>query len=175
MRILRYHAIVATVATVCLVASMAAHALREDRGQPIRISANTVTVDQKAGVTRYQGDVVMQQGSMRIAADRVVIRYSKSEMESLSAFGNPLTFRQRPDNQEQEIKGSAARLQYSAADQVLHLYDSVTLHQGDDVLHSAVLHYDLGNNRLQAEGDPQRRVYSVIQPRKPAAGAQGRP
>lgn len=170
MRILRYLAVI-----VGLAAGMDAHALREDRSQPIRISANTVTVDQKAGVTRYQGDVVMQQGTLRIAADRVVVRYEQGEIQSLSAFGKPVTFRQRPDNEEQEIKGTAARLQYSAADQVLHLYDSVALHQGDDVLHSAVLHYDIGNNRLQAESSQQDRVYSVIQPRKPAAGAQGRP
>ncbi len=168
MQILRYLAIV-----VGLLAAMDAHALREDRSKPIRISANTVTVDQKAGVTRYQGGVVMQQGSLRIAADRVVIRYEQGEIETLSAFGNPVTFRQRDDKQ-QEIKGSAARLQYSAADRILHLYERVALQQGDDVLHSPVLHYDLANNRLEAEGDPKSRVYSVIQPRKPAA-AQGRP
>lgn len=167
MRILRYLAII-----LGLAAGMEAHALREDSNQPIRISANRVTVDQKAGVTRYQGDVVMHQGSLRIAADRVVIRYEQGEIQSLSAFGNPVTFRQRPDNEETEIKGTAARLQYSAADQILHLYDSVALHRGDDILHSAVLHYDLGNSRLQAEGGQQERVYSVIQPRKPA---QGRP
>lgn len=172
MRTLRYLAII-----VGLVAATDAHALREDRDQPIHISANTVTVDQKTGVTRYQGSVVMRQGSLRIAADRVVIRYQQGEIESLSAFGNPVTFRQRPDEGEQEIKGSAARLQYSATDRILHLYDRVALHQGEDVLHSATLHYDLGNNRLQAESDPQNRVYSVIQPQKssPSPAAQGRP
>lgn len=166
---LRYLAIVAIIATTGLAAAMDAHALREDRNQPIRISANAVTVDQKTGVTRYQGDVVIQQGSLHIAADRVVIRQGKGEIESLSAFGNPVTFRQRPDGEAQEIKGSAARLQYSAGDQILHLYDDVALQRGDDVLHSATLHYDLDNDRLQAESDPNTRVYTVIQPRKPSA------
>jgi lipopolysaccharide export system protein LptA len=167
MPILRYLALV-----LGLAAAMDVQALREDRNQPIRISAKTVTVDQKAGITRYQGDVVMHQGSLRINADRVVIRYEQGEIQSLSASGNPVSFRQRPDNEDQDIKATAARLQYSASDQTLHLYDSVALHRGDDILHSAVLHYDLGNSRLQAEGDPQDRVYSIIQPRKPA---QGRP
>lgn len=164
MSILRHLAVV-----LGLLAALEAHALPDDREQPIRISADTVTVDQKTGVTRYQGDVVMLQGGLRIAADRVVVRYQQGEIQSLSAFGNPVTLRQRAQDGVPEMKASAARLQYSAADRVLHLYDQVALQQGDDVLHSAALHYDLGTNRLQAEGDPQNRVYSVIQPGKPAA------
>ena len=167
MRILRCLAIV-----IGLAATVNAHALSDDRGQPIRISADTVTVDQKTGVTRYQGGVVMRQGGLRIDADRVVVRYERGEIQMLSAFGKPVTFRQRTEDGQGEIKGSAERLQYSAADRVLHLYDQVALHQGDDVLHSAALHYDLGSERLQAEGDPNSRVYSVIQPSTPA---QGRP
>jgi len=42
----------------------------DDRSQPIQLEASRGQLDQKTGISVYEGNVVITQGSMRLAADR---------------------------------------------------------------------------------------------------------
>jgi lipopolysaccharide export system protein LptA len=151
-----------------LLGTSAAQALPDDRAQPIHISAKTVDVNQKTGVSSYRGDVVLTQGSLRIEADRIVVQYRGGKVQMVSAFGTPVTFRERPEKQQPEIIGSAARLEYHADQNRIDLYDGVAVRQGEDVLQSNLLHYDLATSSLSAEaGSADERVQTVIQPNRP--------
>ena len=151
--------------------SLPAYALRADRDKPIKITADSVSVDQKTGVSHYRGNVVLTQGTLRVEADRVTVRYHKGTVDQVSASGRPVTFRERPDDQDRDILGSALRLEYSAASDRIDLFDQVSVQQGDDILRSSVLHYDLAKNSLRAEGLSHERVQTTIQPNKPPTAA----
>lgn len=156
----------ACLAALALGAATEAYGLASDREQPIKLSADRVDMNQKTGLSKYVGNVVLVQGSLRIEADEVTVRFSGSEIDTVSGKGKPVTFRQRVDNQEEEVFGSALRLQYRAADNRLELYDQVTFRQGEDVFRTPVLRYDLASSKLTALGKSEDRVHSVIQPRK---------
>lgn len=151
-----------------------AHALENDRDQPIRVSADTIDVNQKTGASKYSGNVVLIQGTLRIEAAEVLVNTRDNEIVTVFAKGRPLTFRQKLDRTGEEVRAAARRMEYHAQKQRVDLYDRVTFRQGEDVFISPVVHYDLATTQLTAEGgkDPQR-VQSVIQPkRKPAADAK---
>lgn len=154
-----------------LGAAYTAHALESDREQPIRLSADTVEVNQKTGVSKYRGHVVLIQGTLRIEAAEVRVNTRENEIVSVSAKGRPLTFQQKMDRTGELVKASARRMEYHAQRQKVDLYDRVTFRQGADVLNSAVVHYNLATTQLTADGGKgAERVHGVIQPkRKPTA------
>ena len=53
----------------------AAWPLDSDREQPIQITADSAIRDEIAGETRYEGNVVLTQGSLKITADRLSISH----------------------------------------------------------------------------------------------------
>ena len=151
-----------------------ATALESDRSQPIQISADAVSIDQKKGVNRYSGNVVLTQGTLVITANEVTVRYRAGEIEKVKANGNPVTFKERLDNHAEDISASAKRLEYNALKSEIDLFEQVSVSQGSDEFHSAVLHYNLKDGTLAAEGEksadgqsPKERVQSILQPRKP--------
>lgn len=152
------------------------HALESDREQPIRVSADTVDVNQKTGASKYRGNVVLIQGTLRIEAAEVLVNTRDNEIVSVSAKGRPLTFQQKLDRTGEQVNASARRMEYHAQRQQVDLYGRVTLRQGADVFNSPVVRYNLATTQLTAEGGKNaERVHSVIQPkRKPAATAATR-
>ena len=143
-----------------------AQALRSDREQPIRVSSDTVDVNQKTGVSKYAGNVVLVQGTLRIEANEVLVYFRNNEVDKVFAKGKPLHYRQRIDGHEQEVQASARRLEYYATKHRVDLYDRVAFRQGEDVFQSPVVRYDLNTTQLTAEGGTSpERVHSVITPR----------
>ncbi len=59
-----------------LLAAMPAATLAEnaDRSKPINLEADTVTVDDLAKVSTYQGHVRLSQGTLLILADTLVVK-----------------------------------------------------------------------------------------------------
>ena len=148
------------------------HALESDREQPIRVSADTVDVNQKTGTSNYRGNVVLIQGTLRIEAAEVRVNMRDNEIVSVSAKGRPLRFQQKLDKTGEQVNASARRMEYNAQKQQVDLYDRVTFRQGADVFNSPVVHYNLATTQLTAEGGKSaERVHSVIQPKRKAGAA----
>lgn len=157
---------IAFIAVLLIGASAPAFALPGDRDQPIRIVSERVDVDHKQGVNSYYGNVKVTQGSLRIDADKVIVRYRGHTVESVAAEGTPATFQQRLEGEPGEIKGSALRMDYNALKHTLQLSEDAKVRQGEDVIVSPKVHYNIQTHRLQADGSPENRVYTVLQPRK---------
>ena len=156
-----------------LFATAPSVALRSDREQPLRVSADTVDVNQKSGVSKYSGNVVLIQGTLRIEAAEVIVYLKDGEVERVAAKGSPMTLRQRIDGQELEVIATARRLSYYTRQQRVALFDQVSFRQGADEFHSDVLHYNMATTQLTAEAPKNpERVHSVIHPRKKATPAE---
>ena len=66
-------------------------ALPEDRNQPIQLEASRGQIDQKTGVSVYEGNVVISQGSMRLNADVATIHIKDGGFQRMEATGNRST------------------------------------------------------------------------------------
>ena len=68
-----------------LIVAACASALDSDREQPIQIEADEAVRDEMVGETRYEGNVVLTQGSLRITADRIAIRHDAKGADAILA------------------------------------------------------------------------------------------
>ena len=72
-----------------------ANALPSDANQPIRLLADRATYVERTGVTTYSGNVTIEQGSLKIAADNITLNLSNDrKISSATATGRPATFQQ---------------------------------------------------------------------------------
>ena len=137
------------------------------RDQPIRINAGRIEIDQRKSLTIYTGKVSFTQGDLRFNAARAEARHQGDKIDTIIAYGKPVTLHQRAPDPQQSINASAQRLEYHALENRIDLFGDVRLQQGDSVMLCATLHYNLLDGTLAAEGDGQDSAVSVvIEPKK---------
>jgi lipopolysaccharide export system protein LptA len=186
-----------TIAFVALsaLAAWAAplHAEKADREKPVNYSADSGDVNYQTKVGTLTGNVVVTQGTMTIHADRIVIRQNPDNSVSVSATGNPITFRQKRDGVDEYFDGYAQRAEYDGSKEQLELFDRAILRRGQDEIRSNYISYNTATEMFKAEGragsptaptegSPGTRVRGVFQPKSEATakdaakgGAKGAP
>ena len=161
----------------CALAALAStplHAEKADREKPINFSAaEPAEVDFEKRVGTLRGNVVITQGTMTIRADRIDFRQNADNSLSATAYGNPVSFRQKKDDSDEYYEGFAQRAVYDGQKQTLELYDRALLKQGSDEIRSNYVSYNSSTGVFRAEGRPDApgvegpgdRVRGVFQPR----------
>ena len=149
----------------CLLASLAV-ALPDDRNQPIKITADTATRDERAGETRYAGNVILTQGSMEIHASDLTIMHTAEQADLIVATGNPATMVQQPEVSKSPINAEAMRIEYRRELDKVTLKDNARIEQDGAIVAGAVIHYLVSEQRVQASGDQEdgggQRVEVII-------------
>jgi lipopolysaccharide export system protein LptA len=163
----------------------AAHvsALPEDQQQPIRVTADNA-VQENTTVT-YKGNVVIVQGTIRIAADQVVIHHDKGKLQRAVATGKPVRFQQQPDTDGGLMTGHANTVVYYNTDQRVELLQDALVDRDQSTLKGQRIEYLMATKVLRADGTASNqsngsqpgRVEMVLQPNqsdsKPTAPAAG--
>ena len=179
------------LAAAAILLSATAMAEKADRAKPINFSADQpAEVDFQKRVGTLRGNVVITQGTMSIHADRIDFKQNADNTLSATAYGNPVSFRQKKDGSDEYFEGYAQRAVYSGQKELLELYDRALLKQGSDEIRSNYISYNSGTGVFKAEGRPDApdavdgpgaRVRGVFQPRsdsplgpKGAAAANGK-
>lgn len=148
------------------LASSLAIALPEDRNQPIQLEASRGQIDQKTGVSIYEGNVVISQGSMRLTADTATIYVKEGGFQRMEAAGKPATLRYRPAVDKPEIQGTSPRVEYDVVSAKVVMSGGARLTQGQDVFTGDRVEYDLKDDVVRARGaGNQGRIQFTIQPR----------
>ena len=136
-----------------LLGSAAAHAERADREKPITFSSDTseaINYDTKEAT--LSGNVIITQGTMIIRADRVKFRQNPDNSLSATAYGKPVSFRQKRDNVDEFVEGYALRVEYDGQKELLELYDQALLKRENDEIRSNYISYNTGTEIFRAEG-----------------------
>ena len=139
-----------------------AHALPEDRNQPIRVQAV------------YRGDVVITQGTMKITGDTVTITQNKNgDVEVFTSIGKPAYYEQKPAADKEIVKAYGLTIQYFAANERIVLIDQAKVVQEGNTFEGEKIVYDTQRQIVNAGRatntdvtTPRPRVDMVIQPRK---------
>ncbi|MFD1510148.1 lipopolysaccharide transport periplasmic protein LptA [Lacimonas salitolerans] len=136
--------------------SIALGGIQQDTSQPVEVSADNLSVDQENGTAIFSGNVVIGQGEMRLAADRVLVVYAadQSRIQRLEASGG-VTLVTGPDAAEAE------RADYDIDAGTVVMSGDVLLTQGNNALTSDSMTVDLKTGSAQMQG----RVKTVLQSR----------
>jgi lipopolysaccharide export system protein LptA len=161
----------------------AAHAEKADRDKPINYSAATGDVNYQTKIGTLTGSVIITQGTLTIRADRIVFKQNSDNSLSATAYGNPVSFRQKRDGFDEYFEGFAQRAEYDGAKEFLELFDRALLKRGQDEIRSNYISYSAATELFKAEGragstpaadaaGPGTRVRGVFQPKSdtPLAG-----
>ncbi|MGE5090500.1 MAG: lipopolysaccharide transport periplasmic protein LptA [Candidatus Levyibacteriota bacterium] len=153
---------------------LAASAEKADRDKPISFSAEQpAQVDFQKREGTLRGNVVITQGTLTIHADRIDFKQNPDNSLSATAWGNPVSFRQKKDGADEYFEGYAQRVVYDGQTQTLELFDRALLKQGSDEIRSNYVSYNAATGIFKAEGRPDQpgvegpgqRVRGVFQPR----------
>lgn len=134
-----------------------AHALSSDREKPATIEADEVEFDFRTGERTYTGDVVVVQGTLRITGDKMVIQYDQEteQIKEATTWGNPATFKQRPDGKEQDVYGEGQTIVMDRIDNDLTLIEDASMTQGDNTASGREIVYDMSTDKMTVKGFKQ--------------------
>jgi lipopolysaccharide export system protein LptA len=153
------------LALLCTAAcAPAALAEKADRDKPINYQADAGDVNYQTKVGTLIGNVVITQGTLTIHADKVILRQNPDNSLSATAFGNPLTFREKSDNSDQYYDGVAQRAEYDGQKRFLELFDRALLRKGTDEIRSNYISYNAETEFFKAEGRPDTRPPGAGEP-----------
>jgi lipopolysaccharide export system protein LptA len=172
----RKRIVAALCAALVALAASPAHAQRDDKKQPINYSADTGDVNYQTKIGNLAGNVVITQGTMTIRADRIKFKQNPDNSVSATAYGNPITFRQKRDGVDEYFEGYAQRAEYDGEKELLELFDRALLKRGQDEIRSNYISYNTRTELFRAEGRPDApgapadaapgaRVRGVFQPK----------
>lgn len=157
------------------------HAEKADRTKPINYSADTGDVNNQTKLATLNGNVIITQGTLTIHADKVVFKQNPDNSLSATAYGNPVTFRQKRDDLDEYYEGFAQRGEYDGTKELLQLYDRALLRRGGDEIRSNYISYNTATDFFKAEGragttpgndttGPGARVRGIFQPKDASTG-----
>lgn len=147
-------------------AAMPVQALNSDSKEPIYIEANNATYDERKGETIYVGDVKATQGSLEVRGDRMVVFDKGGKTEKIVVTGNPSRLKQTPQENKEEIRGTAQRSEYFPETGILVLYEQALVWQGQNSTASDRIEYDIKNGLFKAgsnAGSGHQRVHVRLQ------------
>lgn len=150
------------------------YAERADREKPINLEADKVTVDDKKQTSTFEGSVVLTQGTLKITADRILVRQDKNGIQTATAYGKPATFKQKRDGVDEFVEGFAEQAEYDGRTEKLELFHNALLKRGQDEVRGNYITYEVNSEFMQVFGNtpqnassskPGGRVTAVIQPK----------
>jgi lipopolysaccharide export system protein LptA len=144
---------------------LSALALPDDRTQTITIESNSAERDQKTGLTQYQGNVVINQGSLVIEADQVTVYYKDNKVSRIVCLGLPASYQQQAAADGGLIIAKAETIVYLLAQDEINLKSNAVLSRNGTLIKGDSINYDLENETWKAKGNQrgeQKRIQLVI-------------
>jgi lipopolysaccharide export system protein LptA len=164
-----------------LLLSFAAQAEKADKEKPTELEANRMSADEVRRLNIFDGNVVLVKGTMRVLAERIVVRQDPEGYQYATATGKPVRFRQRQDPRPPEkegvwLDGEALRIEIDERASTVKLFENARVNRGGDQVAGNYILVDQTSEffSVSAGKDGDQRVKMIIQP-KPAAKPENSP
>lgn len=162
----QWPAAVALALGLSLCASL--QALPSDREQKITIESDRAQLDDKTGITIYEGAVQMNQGTLRITADKITVHSVNRKVNRIVAVGQPAYFQQQPAVDQQLVTAEGNTIDYRLDREELQLLENASLEQQGSTMSGDRIDYNIRDAIVVAIGDPTKtenqRIQIVIPP-----------
>lgn len=122
-----------------------AHAEQADRKKQTDIVFDVATVDQSKRVRTLEGNVVLTKGTMRFAAERMIVNEDEAGYVTAQAIGGPngqVAFRQKREGSNELMEGVSDRAEYDEKADTLKLLSRARLKSGGDELKGEYIYYN---------------------------------
>ena len=165
--------ILSLLAVAGMLAATAAMAREDDRRQPATIAADRAEIDRASGESLYIGDVVFEQGTLRLTGDRVAVVTREGVIERAEAQGEPARIRQENDI-GQMVRAHGRTIDYDAAEGLVVLTGDAELQREGERFAAGKIRYWPESGRVEGNrGDDGERVQIRIEPDTGNGGGEG--
>lgn len=169
----------AFIAMAVLLSPGAAQGEKADREKKLRMSAKNFSGEEVKDAKLYEmlGDVLITQGTIRITAERAIVKESETGFfaELFGNGGNQITFRQKREGENDFVEASADRAEYDDTSGAIRLFSKVHFKSGGDQGDSEYMQYNTNTEKMELRsqvpgakpkaGNDDGRVVFEIQPR----------
>ena len=147
--------------------SPCAWGLDADRDQPITIEADKASLNDKTGLSVYEGNVKLQQGTLIFTGNHMTVQLTDKKLDVIVLTGNPATAVQRPEGKDTDQHAEASRIEYYANDERVILLDKARVWEtGDEEFRSDRIVVNLKTDTVDAGGGGDSgRVHITLQPK----------
>ena len=134
-----------------LIFSHQSMALSSDKDKPIELEADSADINDKNGISIYQGNVILTQGSTQLHAETLTLFHNQQhKLTKVVSIGSPAHFKQRPDKQKSDVKAKAGKIIYYVKKEIVHLYDNASFWQEKNSFSGDKIIYDTKNDIVKA-------------------------
>lgn len=149
----RYHVLLKLALGSLMLITATAHALPSDRSKPISLVADKATYNDKTGFTTYTGNVVIEQGTMKLQAASVTAQLNKDrQISTVTATGSPAQFQQQTEANKGLAKGQGQRIVYNADTGIIVLTGNALVTQDGASVRGGSLRYSMNKGDIEAIG-----------------------
>lgn len=149
-----------------LLFSAVSHAGKDDFTKKIELASLYQNADGIAKRATYQGNVVIQQGSLTVSADELEIDASQGEgYEIFIATGNPARYSQQQEDGS-IVTAQADRIEYHRQTRSLSLEGNAEIKQNSSSVQGKTITFNMELEQIIAQGSDQGsgRVITTFQP-----------
>ena len=135
----------------------------------IKQLADRATYSERTGVTRYSGNVIITQGTLKLTADNITMNLSPSRsINSAVATGRPATMQQVITQEKGLAKGQANKIEYNAVTGIITLTGNAKLTQNGASFSGNEIRYSLKAGDVEATAGKSQRVELLFPPNSDA-------
>ncbi len=151
-------------AVLASAAALPAWALPEDAEQPIHIHAESAEIERREGRIIYQGSVQVEQGSLRVNAERMTVDYNAGRVVRITATGAPARYSQTLAEDGGQVEADASTIVYHTGESRIDLKGDAHLRQLGNSLIGDLIRYDIVAERVAAGAPNQGPVHTTLMP-----------
>jgi lipopolysaccharide export system protein LptA len=163
----RVHLISLNIFASLLLVSVPVVAEKADRLKPTNIEAKRGTIDEANKVRTMEGDVILVQGTMRITAEKMVVKEDATGNISAQAFGpsaGQITFRQKREGFSDFVDGVADRAEFDDKASTLKLFGRARLTSAGDVAEGEYIYFNTATEVYAIRNSAADDKPGVVQP-----------
>jgi lipopolysaccharide export system protein LptA len=155
-----------------LIWSNLLHAENADRDKPIHLESDRVVIDDVKQTSVFEGQVELNQGTLRIQAEKIVLTQDKQGYKRCIATGRLASFRQKHEGTDEYMEGYGERIEYDTRAETVDFFLQARVKREQDDVKGDHIAYSTRTEVFQVSGDPSHandpdkgRVHAVIQPK----------
>ena len=138
--------------------ALCARAPADTFNDPIDLEADQAVLDTKTRTATYQGNVVLTQGSQRLAGDSLTVHYGEdNKIKSALLLGDPATYEEEKPGADSS-RGNADQINYDVEDGIISLQGNATLWFDSAHLSGSVIKYDARHDTIAVDSEDDEKV-----------------
>ena len=144
-----------------------AHAVPSDTEEPIHIQSENAEFDQENERFIYVGSVQINQGTLQVNAEQMIVDVREKRVVRITATGSPAHYLQQLPEAEGMVRADAETIVYHTQTERIDLKGDAHLTQKGNHITGQLIQYDMVAGKVDATSNDETPVKMVLQPASP--------